>query len=139
MGRWDFLYEQKPRPAVEILLDEAAKAIADDLSRWPPPLEAADPSVAPLLAGLRPHPEVFRKAFALARLDLRHEYEELEQMETALRLAPEEIETARFLWRYLAERAFDLNEAVGSRLTRRQLVELLDRVEKRLLASPLAL
>jgi hypothetical protein len=139
MGRWDFLYEQKPRPAVEVLLDEAARVIADDLARWPPPLEAADPSLAPLLAGDRPHPDVFRQAFALARLDLRHEYEELERREAESRLAPEEIETARFLWRYLAERVFDLNEAVQSRLTRRHLVELLDRVERRLLAPTVAI
>jgi hypothetical protein len=138
MGRWDFLYEARPRPAVEVLLDEAAKAFADDLSRWPPPLEGADPSLAPLLAGDRPHRDVFRQAFVLARHDLRHEYEELELREAEATLSPEDAARARFLWRYLAERAFELNEAVESRLSRRDLVALLDRVERRLLAPSLA-
>lgn len=137
MGRWDFLHDLKARPAVEALLDEAAKAIAAELSRWPPPLEEADPALAPVLAGERPHPDVFRLAFVLARHDLLHEYEELELREAESPLAAGERATARFLWHLLAECAFTLNEAVESRLTRRQLVALLDRVERRLLAPSL--
>lgn len=138
MGRWDFLYDLKARPAIEVLLDEAAKAIAADLSRWPPPLEAVEPALAPLLAGERPHPDVYRQAFVLARHDLRHEYEEIDLREAEARLSAGEAAAARFLWRYLSERAFELNEAVESRLTRRDLVALLERVERRLLAPSLA-
>lgn len=137
MGRWDYLHDLKARPALEVLLDEAAKVVAGDLSRWPPPLEAIEPGLAPLLAGERPHPDVYRQAFVLARHDLRHEYEELELREAEARLTPEEAAAARFLWRYLTERAFELNDAVESRLTRRELVALLDRVERRLIAPSL--
>ena len=133
MGRWDHLYDLKARPAVEVLLDEAAKAVADDLSRWPPPLEAVEPGLASLVAGPRPHRDVYRLAFVLARHDLRHEYEELERREAEAHLVPEELAAARFLWRYVTERAFELNEAVESRLGRRELVALVDRVERRLL------
>ncbi len=138
MGRWDFLYDLSPRPAVEVLLDEAAKVIASDLACWPPPLESAEPELVPVLRGDRPHRDVYREAFACARLDLRHEYEELERQEAASSLPREERQAARFLWHYLAERAFELNDAVESRLSRRDLVALLDRVEKRLLAPSLA-
>lgn len=138
MGRWDFLYDLKTRPAIEVLLDEAAKVIAGDLSRWPPPLETAAPELAPLLAGERPHRDAYRQAFVLARHDLRHEYEELELREAEAHLAPEEAAAARFLWHYLTERAFELNEALESRLTRRDLVALLDRVERRWIAPSLA-
>lgn len=142
MGRWDFLYELQPRAALDVLLDEAAKAFAEDLSRWPPPLEGIDPSLAAVLQGPRPHRLAWAEAFRLARYDLEHDYEAIDRWQEegwrAAQLNEADRDAAIFLWRYVTERAFDLNESVQSRLRRRDLVELVDRIEKRLLAPSLA-
>jgi hypothetical protein len=137
MRRRDFLYELRPRPAVEVLLDEAAKAVAEDLEGWPPRVEVDPAYFGEALLGPRPHRLVFREAFLLARLDLLHDYEAIDRWEREEQwknaaLTTNEKEAAVFLWRYLAERAFDLSEALESRLSRGQLVSLLDRIEKRL-------
>jgi len=142
MGRWDYLYELQPRAAIEVLLDEAAKALAEDLQQWPPPLEGVEPALLAVIRGPRPHRLAYVEAFGLARLDLEHEYEAIERWQEqgwrGAQLSEAERDAAVFLWRYLAERAFDLNEALQSRLRRRDLVALLDRVERRFLAPSLA-
>lgn len=139
MGRWDYLYELQPRAAIDVLLDEAAKAFAEDLQQWPPPLEAIEPSLLHVIRGPRPHRLAYTEAFRLARLDLEHEYDAIEQWQQegwrGAQLTESERDAATFLWRYLSERAFDLNEALQSRLRRRELVALIDRIERRLLAA----
>jgi hypothetical protein len=140
MGRWDYLYEIGPRPAIDVLLDEAARAFSDDLGRWPPPLEAVDPSLLPIIEGQRPHPLAFREAFRLARWDLERDYEAIDRWQERgwqeAQLNPSEKEAAIFLSRYLTERLFDLAEAVQSRLRRKELLELLARIEARLSVGP---
>ncbi len=144
MGRWDFLYELQPRAAIDVLLDEAAKAFAEDLQHWPPPLEeleGVEPRLLATLRGPRPHRLAYTEAFKLARLDLEHEYEAIDRWQSdgwkSAQLSAAERDAAVFLWRYLTERAFDLNETLQSRLRRRELVTLVDRIEKKLLAPTL--
>lgn len=136
MGRWDYLYEIGPRPALDVLLDEASRAFADDLSQWPPPLEAVDPSWLPLVLGPRPHRLAWEEAFRLARWDLEHDYEAIDRWQERgwkeAQLNPSEKDAAFFLSRYLTERLFDLGEAVQSRLRRKELLDLLGRIEVRL-------
>ncbi|WP_373044143.1 hypothetical protein [Vulgatibacter sp.] len=145
MGRWDYLYDLQPRAALDVLLDEAAKAFAEDLQQWPPPLEGIEPAGAArtlnVLQGPRPHRLAFDQAFALARLDLAHEYEAIDRWQDdgwrSAQLNEGERDAAIFLWRYLTERLFDLNESLQSKLKRRDLVELVDRIERRFLAPSL--
>jgi hypothetical protein len=139
MSRWDHLYDLQPRAAVEVLLDEAAKTFVDDLRRWPPPLEGHGADVAALLEGPRPHESVYRQAFALVRLDLLHEYEALDRWQTEARwkdaqLTERERDQALFFFRYVGEQVYSLSEALRTSLPRRQLVALVDRIERRLLA-----
>ena len=144
MGRWDFLYELQPRAAIDVLLDEAAKAFAEDLQQWPPPLEGFEgiaPALLAVLHGPRPHRLAYTEAFKLARLDLEHEYDAIDRWQDegwrSAQLSAAERDAAVFLWRYLTERTFDLNETLQSRLRRRELVTLVDRIERRLLAPSL--
>lgn len=140
MGRWDYLYEIGPRPAIDVLLDEAAKAFSEDLKSWPPPLEGLEPAgvqrTLAVLRGERPHRLAYEEAFKLARFDLEHEYEAIDRWQESgwrsAQLNEAERDAAVFLWRYLTERIFDLNEAVQSRLRRADLVTLVDRIERRL-------
>ena len=53
-------------------------AFAEDLQKWPPPLEAIEPSLLPVIRGPRPHRLAYAEAFRLARLDLEHEYDAIE-------------------------------------------------------------
>ena len=146
MGRWDYLYDLKPQAAIEVLLGEAAKALAEDLGQWPPPLEGVEASkdgieLLGILQGPRPHRLVYTAALHLTRLDLRREYEDIERWEEegykSAQLTVEEKQAAVFLWRYVAERIFDLSEAVRTSISRPQLVSLVDRIEKRLVAPSL--
>lgn len=147
MGRWDYLYDLGPRPALDVLLDEAAKAFAEDLRRWPPPLEGIEPAHAarllPILEGPRPHRLAWAEGFRLARWDLIHDYEAIDSWQERgwqeAQLNQTDKDAAVFLWRYLTERLFDLSEALQSRLRRKDLVELVDRVETRLAAHSLLL
>jgi hypothetical protein len=139
MARWDFLYDLSPRPAIDLLLDEAAKALGDELRRWPPGVdEVADPALAPVLAGPPPHPLARREGFRLARWDLERAYEEIERWQEAgwrsAQLSEDDRKVALFLWRYLTEWAFGLAEVVRTPLARSQLVDLLERTERRLAA-----
>ncbi len=138
MSRWDHLYDLQPRAAVEVLLDEAARAFVDDLSRWPPPLEEHGAEVAALVEGPRPHDAVYREALRLLRLDLRHDYEALDRWQSReewkdAQLTPRERDQALFLFRYAGEQVSALSEALRTSLPRPQLVALVDRVERRLL------
>jgi hypothetical protein len=143
MGRWDFLYDIKPVAAVEVLLDEAAKSLVEDLQRWPPPVELVEAgldgaAVTLLLLGPRPHPSVYRSALHLVRLDLQREFDELEAWRSegwkSAQHTPVERDTAVFLWRYVSEWIYGMSEAVRSPLGRPKLLALVDRIERRLVA-----
>lgn len=139
MGRWDYLYEIGPRPALDVLLDEAARAFAEDLQRWPPPLESVDPSLAPIVGGPRPHRLAWDEGFRLARWDLERAYDAIDRWQERgwqqAQLNETDKGAAIFLWRYLTERLFDLAEALESGLKRKELLDLLDRIEDRLTAA----
>ncbi len=143
MGRWDFLYDLKPVAAVEVLLDEAAKSLVEDLQRWPPPVEFVEEgpdgaAVTALLLGPRPHPSVYRSALLLTRLDLEREFEQLEAWRTegwkSAQHTPAERDAAVFLWRYVSEWIYGLSESVRSPLGRKKLVALVERIERGLIA-----
>src|SRR5688572_6687911 len=78
-SRWDFLFDQKPIPLMEHLVQEASQRLGDDVLRWPLPIQEVDPTVGqtflPLVSGQlpKPGPDVLREAFRLARWDLSHE------------------------------------------------------------------
>lgn len=145
MGRWDFLYELQPRSALDVLLDKAADALAEDLRSWPPPLEGVEPHLdarlREVLRGERPHRLAYREAFRLVRWDMEHAYEAIDRWQDdgwrEAGIGEADCDAALFLWRYLAERLFDLGEATEGRLKRRDLIELSDRIERRFLAPSL--
>ncbi len=135
-SRWDFVHELKPLGMREHALERFGDALAEELARWPLPLDAwSDPRdetrYRALLerhaqSGARgPSPESCREAFKLANLELGREFE---AHEAAVRALP----TARrdeslLLFRYLVEWSEQLMEATEGRLRRADLMRVLER------------
>jgi hypothetical protein len=60
-SRWDHLFEARPVPVVEHLLEEVARLLVNELAQWPPPVQEVDlttasPAFAALLTGEHPRP-----------------------------------------------------------------------------------
>ena len=148
MGRWDHLYELKPVPLSEALVEEAARLLAQDLALWPPAVESwtSEQDAArfgPLLAAGAPRPEagVWAAAFRLARLELMREFEQIDEFMRSegwrAHFGPGAgLDQMIFLSRYLTEHMLSLAEATEGRIKRAQLVDLLLRAERRLKGPP---
>ncbi len=138
--RYDWLYERQKQPVKQYVLTRFAGELADELRAWPPPdLEWESEGLkARWQAGAAapPRPEVLRVSLALARLDLRREYQGVEQGLGALGgTAQGEVDraAAHLLLRLVTERCLGLKEyADGLKLTREDLVGALDQVERAL-------
>jgi hypothetical protein len=144
MGRWDHLFELKPRPLAEQLIDEMARLLAQDLSHWPPPVEAwtseADrKKFAPLFKAeaIRPDGATFREALRLARLEMKRDvpaiddYMTREQWRSA-GVPQRDFLALLFLHQWLVEQMLALNEATEGRIKRSQLEECLARCQSAL-------
>lgn len=146
-SRWDHLFDLKPVPLVEHVLDEVSKLVAKDLSGWPLQVEefhsAADAErFRPLLepAAPRPDDKVFTIALRLARLELLREYEQIDAFmrnERWREFTPPGYgyDAMIFISRFLVEQMLALGEATQGRIKRPQLVECLLRAEHRLKAA----
>jgi len=145
--RYDWLYERQKQPVRQYILEKFADTLAEELKAWPPPeLEWEDEAQRRRWqAGVeaRPRDEVVRYALEIARLDLRREFEAIEQKlsgEAASRWQTDaERAAGHLLVRLLTERCLWLKEyADGARLTRDDLVAALELVERRLFKVTLA-
>jgi hypothetical protein len=143
-SRWDLLFEIKPVPILEHLVSEASKLLANDLRRWPLPVQELDletgKKFAALATGQAPRPAdgVFREAFRLARWDLGHElsaYDEYMRNERWAQagLVPSDKPALLFVSRWLLDQMTSLREATEGRVQKHALLELLDRTERALL------
>ncbi|HET9553812.1 MAG TPA: hypothetical protein VFP50_12655 [Anaeromyxobacteraceae bacterium] len=139
--RFDWLYERQKQPVREYVVEKLAEELAGELAAWPPPdLEWEDEDQRRRWesgAASKPRDEVVRYALEIARLDLRREWEAIEQRMAgeAARFwqTPAERAAGHLLVRLLTERCLALKEyAEGARLTRDDLVRALDLVERRL-------
>ena len=145
-SRWDYLFEAKPVPLVDHLLEEVARLLAKDLARWPPPVQevdltAASPAFAELLVGEspRPSPAVYAEALGLARLELEREvaaYDDYMRNKRYLErgLAPTDRPALLLLDRWLVEQMLALGESTGGRIKRPHMVQCLERLGRKLLA-----
>jgi hypothetical protein len=151
MARWDRLLDLKPVPLAEQLLEEASRLLAQELSAWPPSIDSWESPTdearfGPLLAQGAPAPEpaVFAAAFHVARLELSRELEAIDDYHRNERwrafAAPgRAVDQLLFLERYLTEQMLAIGEATNGRIKRAQLVDLLARAERKLLARLQAL
>ena len=147
MGQYDWLYELRPIPIKQELLQQLAKQLAEELRAWPPALdEWARPEDAARYeraAAAPPPPQaLLRYAFKIARLDLQREFEaidaEMRNERWRAHAAPgPEYEQLQLLIQWLVHVLLMIQERVESALTRRDLVHALDLVEARVAPSPL--
>ena len=144
MGRWDFLADQKPVALRDKVLDLVAEELVTELRHWPPtPLEWSDQALQDrfekvLARPAMPDLDTLRVACELARLELLHEIERVDQFwrsSQKAELLPGflEEETAQFLVRWLVEAALEFQEAVQHRFKRADLATLIERIEDHLL------
>lgn len=146
-SRWDFLYDRKPVPLAEHLVEELARLLAQELAAWPPAVHGfATPKDRARFARLlepgapRPDAKVFAGAFRLARLDLEREWAQVDEIMRNERwrewAAPGDgYDALILLSRWLVEQALSIAEATEGRIKRPQLVDCLERAERRLAAT----
>ena len=143
-SRWDHLFDLKPVPLMEQLLEEVARLLAKDLEQWPPPVQELDLDVggqfAPLLTGEVPRPgrAVYDEALKLARWELAREFDAYDEYMRNKRylergLAPTDRTTLLFLSRWLVEMLLGLGESTQGRVNRSRMQQCLDRLENKLL------
>ncbi len=144
LSRWERLLESKPVPVLEHLLDEVATLFAQDLTRWPPPVEALENAAQ--LAALTgpdapaPTPVHLEEAFKLARLELSREVEGVDdyfrnQRWLARGLPASDRQLLLFLSRWMVEQLLALGEATQGRVNRPRMLDCLARTERRLRAT----
>jgi hypothetical protein len=142
-SRWDHLFDLKPVPLMDQLLEEVARLLAKDLEKWPPPVQELDLDVGgqftPLLTGEvpRPGPAVYDEALKLSRWELAREFEAYDEYMRNKRylergLAPTDRTTLLFLSRWLVEMLLGLGEATQGRVNRSRMQQCLDRLESKL-------
>ena len=145
-SRWDALFDQKPIPLIEHLLDEISRLLAKDLASWPPPVHDVDPltgsSAAAVLSpdAKAPPREAFLVALELARFELRREVDAFDdylrnRRYLSVGLAEADRPAILFLTRWLVEQMLSLGESTDGRVTRARMQECLDRIERRLRPS----
>jgi hypothetical protein len=145
MGRWDHLFDLKPKPIADHLLDEVAALLSQDLVQWPPAvlewISAAEQSrFAPLFVGGAPRPGLatFEEAFRLARWEMQRDVLAIDAYMTETKwrsagISDSEFLALLFLHQWLVEQMLSLNEVTGGRVKRPQLDECLVRTERRFL------
>lgn len=147
-SRWDRLFDLKPIPILDHLLEEVAKLLHKDLAAWPPPVESLDAESGASFSGLfepeakRPSPRVYEEALRLARFELTREHEAYDDYVRNQRyleqgLAPTDKPALLFLSRWLLEQMLALGESTEGRVKRPHMVQCLERLSARLRSSPL--
>ncbi|XXF76483.1 hypothetical protein P2318_26010 [Myxococcaceae bacterium GXIMD 01537] len=142
-SRWDALFEAKPIPMMDHLLEEVAKLLAKDLEHWPPPVQEIDLDLGGQFAALftepppRPSWRVYTEALQLARWDLTREFDAYDDYMRNNRflergLAPTDRLALLFLSRWVVEQMLGLGEATEGRVTRRLMQQCLERLEARM-------
>src|SRR5258708_6266335 len=142
--RWDHILDQKPQDLRDYVLDKVADQLADDLRNFPPPIDewlddALRARYAKVLARTgKPELETYRVACELAREEMLREYELIDAFCRSTewkRLLPTEIEeqTAHFMTRYLVDGALAFQEHAQGKFRRSDLVQLMEKIEDRLL------
>ena len=142
-SRWDYLFEAKPIPMMDHLLEEVAKLLAKDLEHWPPPVQELDLDAGGQFAPLfmepppKPAPRVYAEAIRLASWDLSREFDAYDDYMRNNRylergLAPTDRLPMLFLSRWLVEQMLGLSESTEGRVTRKLMQQCLDRLEARL-------
>lgn len=141
MGRYDWMYELRPVPLKEKVVEEVARHVARDLRSWPPPVEEwlSEPDrarFAPLYEEpARPGDPLLRYAFRMVRMELEREYEAIDfemRNESWRRHGPTERDrdSMLLLVRWLTDVLLAVREHSGQRLTRADLVEVVRRIER---------
>jgi hypothetical protein len=142
-SRWDYLFETRPVPLIDHLLEEVAKLLAKDLDRWPPPVQELDLELGarftPMLTGEVPRPAraVYTEALRLSRWELEREFDAYDDYMRNKRylergLAPTDRTTLLFLNRWLVDQLLGLGEATEGRVNRKRMLQCLERLEARL-------
>ena len=141
--RWAWVEDLRLQSATDILANEAGKHLADEILAWPPRVNWTDPVEQAKFAALfatgavMPSADAMRLGFELARLELRREHDAIAH---ALRNAtvagnPDDMLAVRFLWRWVSEWLFELNERTASQVRRAQLIAAIDHAEARVAAA----
>ncbi|HUB09050.1 MAG TPA: hypothetical protein VMB50_18720 [Myxococcales bacterium] len=142
-SRWDFLYDVKPQPIGDFLLDKLAEVLEEDIRAFPPEVTDWQDEAAKarferaVAAGHGPSELAVRTAIWLAQADLRREFEAVDEFMRGGGLddrlgSDDDRELCRFLWHFLEDKVLSFAEATQSRFKRAELADALARLEKRL-------
>lgn len=143
-SKWDLVLQRRPTPLVDHLVGELGALFADELARWPPAIDEIDEATLATLEELvdthpqRPERPAYEAAFTVARWDLEHDVDAVDDyfrnhryLEAGLTAADRPL--VLFLSRLIVEHLLALGEAC--RLKRPRLLEVLARTRAAFLAK----
>ncbi|MDF1562943.1 MAG: hypothetical protein P1V51_07855 [Deltaproteobacteria bacterium] len=152
MGRvikpYEWLYELKPIPIKEKVLEEVVRHILEELKTWPPPVtdwesEAAGQRFAPLYEEPRPPtPALWRRALQLVRWEMEREFEAIDETMRNERWREDDDHAQAhaallLIWQWLTELLLAVREHSQQSITRSDLVRVVDLLEPKLAPDPL--
>lgn len=141
-SRWDALLDQKPIPLLDHLVEEAAKLLEVELAKWPLPVElledgpAANAQTALLSPdSKRPSETVYEEAFKTARMEVERRFDALDDYMRNRRwrergLTDDARPALLLLNAFLVEQLLSLGEATEGRVSRKRMIDCLDRIER---------
>lgn len=139
--RWERLLETKPIPLLEHLLEEVARLLSAELRAWPLSVEELDVATgrgfAELLSAEAPRPPeaVFGEALKLARWDLERATDAVDDYFRNRRyrdagLTEADRPALLLVSRWLMEQLLSLGEATPGRVRRKEMLSVLQRLER---------
>ncbi|HZJ53803.1 MAG TPA: hypothetical protein VFD38_06655 [Myxococcaceae bacterium] len=140
-NRWERILDQKPVPLEQHLLDEAARLLLGELAHWPLPVEEVDARTGAGMLELlgpdspRPSAAVLPAALRLVRWELDREHQAYDDYMRNRRYQADGIPEGErpallLVSRWVLEQLLSLSEATGSRVDRRALLGVVDRLER---------
>jgi hypothetical protein len=144
-SRWQLLLEQRPVPLSQAIVEEVAKTLSADLSRWPLPIQELDPEAGrafiALLStdALPPSRAALEQSIQLAKWELEREFDAYDDymrnkrwLEAGLTASDKSV--LLFVSRWLVEQLLALSESTDGRVGRQMLIQCLASTRRRLFA-----
>lgn len=148
---YEWLYELRPIPIKEKVIEQVVEHVVKDLVEWPPPVmdwvdEASAARFAPLYAPgaspPRPTPALWRRGLQLVRWELQREFEAIDETMRNERwredgAGPLAHTSLLLIWQWLTEVLLAVREHSQQSITRDDLVRIADLLEPKLAPDPL--
>ncbi len=145
---YEWMYELRPIPIKEKVLEQVVEHVLKDLERWPPPVidwldENSTARFAPLYQEPRRPPQaLWRRALQLVRWEMQREFDAIDETMRNERWRDDDTHAQAhpallLIWQWLTEVLLAVREHSKQSITRADLVRVVDMLEPTLVRYPL--